>query len=479
MSTTGLLTVGGDTNFVLAVGGVNAIGTGAGLFIFDGEVIQRIDSLPSVGLKHNGQHLFRLLCSDSDPKSPGELFVYDMAGVERYIRVPNLADAHDLAWDGESIICTATANNSLLWLSPYGEHRNTWKAPGENDAWHLNGLWCQGGKTYLSAFGRFAQHREWNEDPFAHAGIIYNWSEQRVEVSGLDRPHNPVLLQEGWVICNSGLAELLNLDSSSHSVKRTLQLNGWTRGFACSDRYYFVGESADRKKLTAGASAHLCIVDRQTWEVRDRFAFPVTEITFVTLIPSQFVLALRRGFRTNPYREALCDGQGLLRSTGSDCASSLATMEPLPVEAFKSRISTKVPAAVSAGSRFRISLQVMNLGTGILVSYPPHPVHLTYTWHPLQNGVVEEVAAAEEVRSRLPQPVLPRKTVDCALDMVAPSAAGNYRLRVSLIQEGVARFEEVDSENAYEAIVRVQKASRLFRFTFGNALRTKYRPSTS
>jgi hypothetical protein len=455
MNSSRLFKCDGNPAYILLVGGISSVGTGTGVFIFDGEEISRIDVLPTAGMQLAGNHIVRLLGSDVSPTSCGEVIFYDELGVERYVRVPNLSDAHDLAWDGECVICASTGNNQLIWLSRFGEVVRIWKAPGKDDAWHINGLSCASGKTYLSAFGMFSRHREWNENQFAHSGIIYNLSDGRVEIAGLDCPHNPMLLKEGWVVCNSGTAELFELDLAGGTLKRRLQLNGWTRGLACSDEFFFVGESADRKKLTVGASAHVCIVDRKDWTVCDRFAFPITEITFAALIPKHFARSLRRGFRTNPLRESAYDIESLFRTTGIDSVHLLTTMEPLPLEAFKIGIVGEAPKAVLAGCTFQVPLKIQNLGTGILSSTPPYPVHLTYSWFRLQDET-ETKGANEDLRTRLPRVVPPQYTVECALTVQAPKEPGTYRLQASLVQEWITRFDAVDSNNAYNAIIKVE-----------------------
>ncbi len=450
-----LLTRDGVSDQVLLLGAINGLAATSGVFLFDGEQIQRLDALATAGIQLAGNHLVRMLSSETEPDSCGELLFYDSIGVERYARIAALSDAHDLAWDGDSVICTATGANILLWVSLFGEVRRTWKAPGENDAWHLNGLWCHQGKVYVSAFGIFHRHREWNEGGRADSGIIYNLNEERVEISGLNCPHNPMLLEEGWLVCNSGTAELFNLTADGR-LKRRLQLNCWTRGLACSDGYYFVGESADRKNLSAGAGAHFTIVNRKTWQVCDRFAVPGTEITFLALVPRRWLDVLRRGFRTNPLREANYDNHNLLRTAGTDPLHILNLSEPLPPEAFKIRVKAQVPREVAAGSRFRADVNVENLGTGILASTAPCPVHLTYRW--FKRNAQGEVEQPEEgLRTRLPRPLPPRYSLECVMAVLAPAEPGSYRLQVSLIQEWISRFDCADPSNAFSVCVKVRQ----------------------
>jgi hypothetical protein len=449
-----LLSRDGSSDQVLLIGIINGLASGAGLYLFDGDQIQRLDTLATAGLQVAGDHLVRMLSSDTEPESCGELLFYDRVGVERYARITALSDAHDLTWDNDSIVCTATGINSLLWVTLFGEIRRVWRAPGENDAWHLNGLWCHRGKIYLSAFGIFKRHREWNEGGRAN-GIIYNLSDERVEISGLNCPHNPVFLHEGWLVCNSGTAELFNLGADGQ-LKRRLQLNSWTRGFSYSDGYYFVGESADRKQLTAGACAHLAIVNRRSWQVCDRFAVPGTEITFLALVPRLWLGALRTGFRTNQLREANYDNHNLLRTTGTDPLHILNLSEPLPREAFKIRVRADVPREVTTGSRFRAEVSLENLGTGILASTAPCPVHLTYRWFK-RNGQEEVEQPEEGFRTRLPRPLPPRYSLECHMTVLVPPDPGSYRLQISLIQEWVMRFDCADPDNAYSANIEVRQ----------------------
>ena len=133
----------------------------------------------------------------------------------------------------------------------------------------------------------------------------------------------------------------------------------------------------------------------------------------------------------------------------------LTNMEPLPLEAFKVSIVGEAPEVVAAGSEFQVPLKLQNLGTGIFSSRPPYPVHFTYSWfHILDN--IETKSGDENIRTRLPRVVPPQYTLECALTVQAPKEAGTYRLQASLIQEWITRFDAVDPNNAYSAIIEVE-----------------------
>jgi len=140
----------------------------------------------------------------------------------------------------------------------------------------------------------------------------------------------------------------------------------------------------------------------------------------------------------------------------------LTTMEPLPLEAFKVSITGEAPKAVAAGCTFQVPLKLQNLGTGILSSRPPYPVHLTYSWFRLQNET-EIKWGDENLRTRLARVVPPLYRLECALSVQAPKEAGTYRLQATLVQEWITRFDEVDSNNAYSAIIKVEVPPLLAR----------------
>jgi hypothetical protein len=140
------------------------------------------------------------------------------------------------------------------------------------------------------------------------------------------------------------------------------------------------------------------------------------------------------------------------------------TMEPLPPEAFKISIVGEAPKAVLAGCTFQVPLKLQNLGTGILSSRPPYPVHLTYSWFRIRDKT-ETKWADEGLRTRLSRMLPPQDTLECALTVQAPKEAGTYRLQASLLQEWVMRFDEFDSNNAYSAIIKVEVPALLRVFS--------------
>ena len=130
-------------------------------------------------------------------------------GVERYSRIDALREPHDLVCDGDTFAAVSTDSNSVLWISAGGDIVRSWQDEGNGDSWHLNSLFIAEGRIVASAFGRFSTHREWSNGRAAGAGIVFDLESGQDVVCGLDCPHDPRLVDDIWLICNSGRRELL------------------------------------------------------------------------------------------------------------------------------------------------------------------------------------------------------------------------------------------------------------------------------
>jgi hypothetical protein len=157
------------------------------------------------------------------------------------------------------------------------------------------------------------------------------------------------------------------------------------------------------------------------------------------------VEGVRRGFRTNPLRVAEADQADLFAQAGVWPVRLWATGEPLPPEACRARIQAEVPDELPAGSVLALDCLVENRGSAILVSTPPNPVHLSYRWNP---------PAGEGLRSSLPDAIPPATTRRCRLTLETPPP-GDYTLAITLVQEQVRSFDELDDENALVRRVRL------------------------
>lgn len=303
--------------------------TGGGLFEYDGERFERLDTLSTTGLALGGPRLGRLLWSSGESGSVGELLLYDEVGVERYLRIDALREPHDLVWDGDTFAAVSTLSNSVLWISPGGDIVRTWQAKGDGDSWHLNGLSIAEGKLVASAFGRFSRHREWSTGGAAGAGIVFDLETGDDLIRGLDCPHDQRLVDGLWLVCNSGRKELLAVDPCDGRIVRV----AWSsmvgpEGSRSGTTFFNVGESANRAEPSPERLASVVLIDRRTWNVIGRVPLPCQEVFDGIRVPEPLAKSVRRGFRTNPLRTAEQDQHQLFNEVGVRPARLWAVKSP-------------------------------------------------------------------------------------------------------------------------------------------------------
>lgn len=439
------LRINGSDEYLILASSTGNDDIGGGLFSFDGSRVECIDGLSSTGLYFAGQHLLRLLRSVEAVDPVGELLVYDRRGVVRYYRIDGLGDGHDVLWDGSNYVVVSSHTNTIIWLAPSGEVVRVWRAAEAEDAWHLNCLVMRGGDLHVCAFGRFMRSREWNEDRLRPSGFVCNFSTGEDILTGLAQPHTPRFLDDAWLVCNSAQSELLELEATG-AMRRRLQLRGFTRGIAITDDYLFIGESASRKAPQAEQLATIAVVHRETWQVCKRIALPVREVYDIVVVPLALVDGVRRGFRTNATRAMEQDQRTMFERVGIAPVRLWAVADPLPPEACKVQIAADLPAKMSAGASVEVPCTIQNAGGAFYMSAMPNPVQIGYKW--LDPGTGEFVQPEQWQRTPLPRTLSPGDSIACIVRIVAPQRAGSFILRLTLVQEMVSWFDDIDPANA-------------------------------
>ena len=437
-------------NAVLLVSGFGD-DTGGGLYAVGEDGAEQLDPLSSTGLATADGQLVRLLRASLEPGYGSELLVYDERGVVRYLRLDEVDDPHDVVWHGEHYVVVSTTQNAILWVTPAGRIARRWAAPGNGDAWHLNSLTTVNGDLLAAAFGRFDRHRAWTESETRGAGLVFDVGSGRVVLDGLSRPHHPRLINGTWLVCNSQDRELLELNRAGVPLRR-LRLRGWTRGIESSGRFLFVGESAGRDGFAGPARASVALVSRRSWRIVDRIELPCREVYDLLFVPPALLEGVRRGFRTNPLRTAEQAQHELFSAVGTRPARLWVTGEPLPAESCRVRIESTVPDTLRPGSLNRLECTVSNRGSAILASVPPNPVNVSYRWLGGPPGIAPE----EGLRLPLPEPLPPGATARCRVTVKAPDTPGDYVLKITLVQEQVRWFDEVEAANSWTARIGVR-----------------------
>jgi acetolactate synthase-1/2/3 large subunit len=425
--------------------------TGGGLFAYDGKTVEQLDTLSTTGLALGAGRIGRLLWSSGEAGSVGELLIYDETGVERYLRIDSLREPHDLAWDGHEFLAVSTMSNSVLWLSASGEVTRSWRADGDGDAWHLNSLFPVDGTVVAAAFGRFSKHRDWSDGRAAGAGIVFDLLTGEDVLTGLSCPHDPRLVDGLWLVCNSAQRELVAVEASSGTLRRRVQLEGWTRGLAVDEDLIYVGESANRASPVPGELGSVAVVDRRTWSVVDRLPLPCQEVFDVVQVSPAIARGVAKGFRTNPLRTAEQDQHALFNEVGARPPRLWAVGEPLPASACRVRVKATVPDQLKAGTVHECICLLANQGDAILVSAPPNPVHISYRW--INRRDPDDVIEGD--RSVLPEALPPRAERACPFSLRTPPEPGDYTLVITLVQEHVAWFDDLDEQNAWSGRLRI------------------------
>jgi hypothetical protein len=130
--------------------------------------------------------------------------------------------------------------------------------------------------------------------------------------------------------------------------------------------------------------------------------------------------------------------------------------EPLQPEECRVEIHATVPTVVQVGRQFRVECRITNRGKAPLVSAPPHPVHLSYKW--LDPTTQRQLPGIEGRRSRLTPELLPGRSIRQTIIVRAPTQQGELVLRVTLVQETVAWFDDLDSGNHESHVLNLVEA---------------------
>ena len=130
-----------------------------------------------------------------------------------------------------------------------------------------------------------------------------------------------------------------------------------------------------------------------------------------------------------------------------------ATGDPLPAEACKVRIQSELPVHLVSDEVVYLDCTIENIGSAFFCSLPPHPVHLSYRWIDVATGA--PIWSLEGLRTMLPRSLPPRLPITCQMAIKAPPTVGTYCLRLTLVQEQVAWFDDLDQANVCEGRVDV------------------------
>ena len=102
-----------------------------------------------------------------------------------------------------------------------------------------------------------------------------------------------------------------------------------------------------------------------------------------------------------------------------------------------------------------IPYSITNHGRAVLGSGGVNPVMVSYRWLPEDH----DGEAIDGIRNSLPGFLFPGGSVHGTLVLNTPGRRGRWRLRLSLVQEQIAWFDDLDPGNGVELLVHVLPAS--------------------
>ncbi|MEV0590103.1 DUF4915 domain-containing protein [Nonomuraea cavernae] len=423
---------------------------GGGLFAINGSV-EEIDRVSSTGLFATDGLLFRCLWSAEG--SPAELVAYDETGVRRYHRLDDVSTPHDILVVDGQVLVVATTQNEVQCVGPDGEIAWRWRAPGEVDSWHLNSLALAGDRVVVCGFGPFLRRRGWDESGKPTTGQVVHLDTGEPVLKGLRAPHNPWYGDGVWLVCDSAEGDLVEISDATRKETRRLSLPGWPRGLVVTDDHLFVGVSPHRYITDSVETAAVAVVDRADWSVIGLVDLPAREVYALALAASPLAEGARQGFDANHTRVHEQGQRQLFDRLGRQPKRLWAVGDPLAVEDCRASITVAEPMdeQVEADSLITVDCRIRNTGAGVLTPAPPFPVRVLHRWYDADGQVV----STQPITVPLPRSLPPEAIARVPIRARTPAELGDYRLRITLVQDGGVPFDEMDEQCAADIGISV------------------------
>ncbi|MFD0476636.1 hypothetical protein ACFQ0B_56700 [Nonomuraea thailandensis] len=248
----------------------------------------------------------------------------------------------------------------------------------------------------------------------------------------------------------------MEFSDETRQETRRLGLPGWPRGLAVTDRYLYVGVSPHRYLTASVETAAVAIVDRAEWRQVALVPLPAREVYALALVPSPLAEGARQGFAANHTRLHEQGQRQLFDLLGRQPSRLWAIGDRLAEEECRAEITTGGPAEERAepGSLLTVECRVANTGAGLLTPAPPYPVRVVHRWYDADGQEVP----TQPIRAALPRTLPPEGVVAVPVRARTPGEPGDYRLRITLAQDGGVPFDELDPSAAADVRVRVLAA---------------------
>lgn len=351
---------------------------------------------------------------------------HDRDGLVWARRVPGCFDTHAVAIldDGSLAVCS-TGSNEIVFLNAEGREQRRWSPDpsAEFDSWHINSLTVAAGRLYCTCFGRFERFRGY-AGRFLNLGMILDVETRRPVVEGLSAPHDPIRLDNGWMVNDSDRQRVVFAPDGG-KLQVLFEGSGFTRGLALLPKHYAIGFSSIRTKLRSDGTSAVALVERGTNRLVKTITLPADEIGGLCVAPGREVIdamqieqeSVREFFGLLPIRRVIGP---------EDRCGSLEIIGP------PRRIENE-PGV------FEVSLRISNRGREVWSSCNRPNVVISYQVLDRQGNTV-----GEGERTPIPMPVYPGRVMSINIRLKPEplvTQAAVY-LRMTLVQETVAWWQE-------------------------------------
>jgi hypothetical protein len=143
----------------------------------------------------------------------------------------------------------------------------------------------------------------------------------------------------------------------------------------------------------------------------------------------------------------------VVRTAGRLPPALIPHTPPLPAEASRARIEVDLPAHLRVRRNFELRTVISNAGPSTYRSTGEHPVLLAWRWHDVASGEL-----LLDVRRPLPAPLRPGSSRAVRFTAATPDRPSTFRLSVTLVQEGVRWFDDIDPDSAWSAALEIAPA---------------------
>lgn len=160
--------------------------------------------------------------------------------------------------------------------------------------------------------------------------------------------------------------------------------------------------------------------------------------------------AVRAGSLRSGYHHWYAQGRAQGR-----VASAVDVAQDVPIEpgAMRVRIATTIPGSVPTDRRFGVDVELENRGSAAYETAGRYPVHLCYRWYDAEGNWTE---VGRSLHTALPRALMPGESTTLRAIVATPKNAGRHVLAVTLVQQNVAWFDDVDPANVFRADVLVE-----------------------